>query len=98
VFIREAIFLCFPPIYAEQVFHEEPDEAKKNMKTVELANGGSVMTAHSTITHAPVTLRDQDRTGQEVCRPERTDLRRRIESLLHEIFEGHEEFLGCTPD
>jgi hypothetical protein len=22
----------------------------------------------------------------------------RLEALLHSVFEGHEEFLGCTPD
>jgi len=56
------------------------------------------MTAHSTIVHDPLTVLDQDRTGQEVRRPERSDLRQQIESLLREIFEGHEEFLGCAPD
>jgi hypothetical protein len=56
------------------------------------------MAVHSTITHSPVPLPDQDRIDQEVCRPEHASLRLRIESLLREIFEGHEEFLGCTPD
>jgi|HubBroStandDraft_1064217.scaffolds.fasta_scaffold08131_3 hypothetical protein len=56
------------------------------------------MAVHSTITHSPVPLLDQDRIDQEVWRQERADLRPRIESLLREIFEGHEEFLGCTPD
>jgi hypothetical protein len=56
------------------------------------------MTAHSTIVHDPLTLVDADRTGQEVRQPERSDFRQRIEALLREIFEGHEEFLGCAPD
>ena len=56
------------------------------------------MTAHSAITHSPAPLHDQDRIGQEVRGEECSDLRQRIESLLREIFEGHEEFLGCTPD
>jgi hypothetical protein len=25
-------------------------------------------------------------------------LKQRLEKLLHEIFEGHEEYLGLTPD
>jgi hypothetical protein len=56
------------------------------------------MTAHSTITRPYLTLVDADHTGQEARQPEAVDLRQRIESLLREIFEGHEEFLGCTPD
>lgn len=56
------------------------------------------MTANSTVIHDPLTLPDADGIDQEVCRPERADLRQRIESLLREIFEGHEELLGCTPD
>jgi hypothetical protein len=56
------------------------------------------MTAHSTIVHDLLTLVDADHTGQEVRQPETVDLRQRMESLLREIFEGHEEFLGCTPD
>jgi hypothetical protein len=56
------------------------------------------MTAHSAIVHDPLTSLEPDRTGQEVRQPECTDLRQRIESLLREIFEGHEEFLGCTHD
>jgi hypothetical protein len=56
------------------------------------------MTAHSTVVHDPLTSLDPDRTGQEVRQPETADLRQRIEALLREIFEGHEEFLGCTTD
>jgi len=56
------------------------------------------MTAHSTIVSDPLAVLDQDCIDQETCRPERADLRQRIESLLRQIFEGHEEFLGCTPD
>lgn len=26
------------------------------------------------------------------------DVAKQPKSLLHKIFEGHEEFLGCTPD
>jgi hypothetical protein len=68
------------------------------MKTVELANRGNVMTAHLSVTRAPVPLPDHDRIGQEVRRPEYAGLRQQIEALLRAIFEGHEEFLGCTPD
>jgi hypothetical protein len=56
------------------------------------------MTADSTIARPNLSLVDADHTGQEVCRPEHADLRQRIELLLREIFEGHEEFLGVTPD
>lgn len=31
-------------------------------------------------------------------KPGETSLNRRIHDLLQEIFEGHEEYLGCTPD
>jgi hypothetical protein len=27
-----------------------------------------------------------------------SSLKKRIGQLLHYMFEGHEEFLGCTPD
>jgi len=56
------------------------------------------MTAHSTIVHDPLTSLEPDETGQEVHQPERAGLRQRIEALLRKIFEGHEEYLGCTPD
>jgi hypothetical protein len=56
------------------------------------------MTAHSMITHARETLLDSDRIGQGARQQESADLRQRIDSLLRDIFEGHAEFLGCTPD
>jgi hypothetical protein len=56
------------------------------------------MTAHSTITYPESVFGDEDHSAVEVCRPERADLRQRIERLLRKIFEGHEEFLGMTPD
>ncbi len=31
-------------------------------------------------------------------RPSQTSVNQRIRNLLQEIFEGYEEFLGCTPD
>jgi hypothetical protein len=31
-------------------------------------------------------------------KPMETSLSQRIHNLLQEIFEGYEEFLGCTPD
>lgn len=34
----------------------------------------------------------------ETCEVKVVSLRERIEALLREIFEGHEEFLGWTPD
>jgi hypothetical protein len=55
------------------------------------------MTAHSTITHPNSVSADVDRTT-EVRGQARPDLRQRIETLLREIFEGHEELLGYTPD
>lgn len=54
------------------------------------------MTAHATITHHDSILAE-DRVGAKL-QPERAALRQRIERLLREIFEGHEEFLGVTPD
>jgi hypothetical protein len=56
------------------------------------------MTAHSTIIRPNSISTDADRTPAEVRGQARTDLRQRIEMLLREIFEGHEGFLGCTPD
>jgi hypothetical protein len=56
------------------------------------------MTAYSNVTCPTLTLVDADHTGQQVRQPERVNLRQRIEALLRKIFEGHEEFLGVTPD
>jgi hypothetical protein len=56
------------------------------------------MTANSTFDHDRLMMLDSHRTGQEVRGEDCTDLRQRIEALLREIFEGHEEYLGCTPD
>lgn len=32
------------------------------------------------------------------AKPKETSLNERIRHVLQEIFEGYEEFLGCTPD
>jgi hypothetical protein len=39
-------------------------------------------------------------TGKSVAfsKPREASLKKRIYNLLQEIFEGYEEFLGCTPD
>jgi hypothetical protein len=31
-------------------------------------------------------------------KPKETSLNERVRHVLREIFEGYEEFLGCTPD
>jgi hypothetical protein len=54
------------------------------------------MNAHATITR-PAPVMAKDRVDAEP-QPERADLRQRIERLLRKIFEGHEDFLGVTPD
>jgi hypothetical protein len=54
------------------------------------------MTAHATITHHDSIL-VEDHVGTKL-QPEHAALRPRVERLLREIFEGHEEFLGVTPD
>jgi hypothetical protein len=33
-----------------------------------------------------------------VSQPRAKCLLQRLEALLRSVFEGHEEFLGCTPD
>lgn len=41
---------------------------------------------------------DTWRTGSETYEVKVVSLRERIEALLREMFDGHEEFLGWTPD
>jgi hypothetical protein len=57
---------------------------------------GDIVTTNATILHTDSILAE-GRVGREL-QPERADLRRHIERLFREIFEGHEEFLGVTPD
>ena len=33
-----------------------------------------------------------------LCQPKPVTLKQRIQNLLIEVFKGHEEFLGWTPD
>jgi hypothetical protein len=54
------------------------------------------MTTRPTIV-IPGSILAEDRVSKEV-KPEHMDLRHRIERLVDEIFEGHEEYLGVTPD
>ena len=43
-------------------------------------------------------LRSAERNFAEVSEQKSLSLRRRIRVLLCDIFEGHEEYLGVTPD
>lgn len=54
------------------------------------------MTTNATIPQTDSSLLE-GRVGGEL-QPAGTNLRQRIERLLHEVFEGHEEFLGATPE
>ena len=47
-----------------------------------------------------LTIPEQDAyTREEETKPEEVfALRQRAKKTLSEIFEGHEEYLGCTPD
>ena len=54
------------------------------------------MTAHASIARPDSVLAEADRLIER--HTERASLRQRIEQLLREIFEGHEDFLGVTPD
>jgi hypothetical protein len=49
----------------------------------------------------PVLTR-MDAEPKAVSIPEESDeiitFRKRVGKWLHEVFSGHEEFLGCTPD
>jgi hypothetical protein len=49
----------------------------------------------TTLTHEPVT---RELTAEPSNKQRPSGLRQRIESLLRKIFEGHEEYFGCTPD
>lgn len=59
------------------------------------------MTTHATF-HHPGSILAESQVRGEVKRtevkPKFEDLRLHIERLLRKIFEGHEEFLGVTPD
>jgi hypothetical protein len=49
------------------------------------------------VTIAPETAVDHVDSGlNESCLP--MPLKERVVKVLHEVFEGHEEFLGATPD
>lgn len=59
------------------------------------------MTTQATFHHSDSILAASHVRGgvkREEAKPKFADLRLRIERLLREIFEGHEEFLGVTPD
>jgi hypothetical protein len=56
-----------------------------------------VMTANSTIANLNLNPK-ADQAGLQISDSTGKSLLQRIEGVLHEIFEGHEEFLGCTPD
>jgi hypothetical protein len=55
------------------------------------------MAANPNIANPSLTLHAQQ-TASEASELKLTGLRQRIEALLREVFEGHEEFLGWTPD
>jgi hypothetical protein len=56
------------------------------------------MTAHSTIAHPNLTSTAAESVSLEIGELRSPNLRQRIEALLRKVFEGHEEFLGWTPD
>jgi hypothetical protein len=58
--------------------------------------GGNVMAANPNIANPGLSLHAQP-TASEASELKIT-LRQRIEALLRDVFEGHEEFLGRTPD
>ncbi len=39
-----------------------------------------------------------ERESVQIAKPKPVTLKKRLRNLLHRIFEGHEEFLGRTPD
>ncbi len=49
--------------------------------------------AANAIPNPNVTI-EKKKVGEEISVP----LKERATKVLHEIFEGHEEFLGVTPD
>jgi hypothetical protein len=55
------------------------------------------MAANPNIANPRLSLHAQQ-TVSEPSELKLTGLRQRIEALLREVFEGHEEFLGWTPD
>ncbi len=55
------------------------------------------MAANPNIANPSLTLPAQQ-AASEANELKLTALRQRIEALLREVFEGHEEFLGWTPD
>jgi hypothetical protein len=55
------------------------------------------MAATPTVSNPKLSL-DVRQTVSETSELKLTGLRQRIEALLREVFEGHEEYLGVTPD
>jgi hypothetical protein len=51
----------------------------------------AISTHDFTVNHVNTTTR-----ASESCAP--VTLKQRFEKLLSEVFEGHEEYLGATPD
>ncbi|MFZ0420267.1 MAG: hypothetical protein WAM04_19340 [Candidatus Sulfotelmatobacter sp.] len=47
------------------------------------------------ITHAELA---SEKETEEIVTPKPVTLKKHLRKLLHRIFEGHEEFLGRTPD
>jgi hypothetical protein len=56
------------------------------------------MTAHSTIAKPDPGPAIVEHANLETYELRTSNLRQRFEALLRKIFEGHEEFLGWTPD
>jgi hypothetical protein len=52
------------------------------------------MVANAIPTHELMV--NTEKTASEGCVP--VTLKQRFEKLLREVFEGHEEYLGVTPD
>lgn len=56
------------------------------------------MTTHVAVASLNSVSMGKQHDSAETDELKSAGLRQRIEVLLHKIFEGHEEFLGCTPD
>jgi len=56
------------------------------------------MTAHPTIANPNLTSTAAESVSLEIGELRSPNLRQRIQALLRKVFEGHEEFLGWTPD
>jgi hypothetical protein len=46
----------------------------------------------------PQVTHDFEKHTMQLVESQPMSLRKRIRDLLHEMFEGHEDFLGRTPD